>query len=69
VFSEPALCCCSSLSSSSRAVEVEVWLSQCTLSMMCMVSLSVSSCVDLPSLYDILVQLLFNSDWDGNALA
>jgi hypothetical protein len=56
VFSGPALCC----SSTSRAVqrlEVEVWLSHCTLSLVCSVSLSVPSCVDLPHLYDTLVKL------------
>jgi hypothetical protein len=46
---------------------VEVWLSQYSLSLVCLVS--VSSCAALPRLYDILVQLLLNSDWDENALA
>jgi hypothetical protein len=30
----------------------------------CLTSLSDSSCVDLPLLYDTLVQLLVNSDWE-----
>jgi hypothetical protein len=36
-------------------LEVGVWLSQCLLSLVCLASLSVSSCVDLPRLYDTLV--------------
>jgi hypothetical protein len=35
----------------------------------CLVSLSISSCVDLPLLYDTLVHFLFNSVWDRNTLA
>jgi hypothetical protein len=34
-----------------------------------LVFISVLSCADLPRLYDTLEQLLFNSIWDGNALA
>jgi hypothetical protein len=36
-----------------------IWLSQCSLSLVC----SVSSCVGLLLLYDTLVQL-FNSSWE-----
>jgi hypothetical protein len=42
---------------------MEVWLSQCSLSLVCLASLSVSSCVDLPLLYDNLDQLL-SSGWE-----
>jgi hypothetical protein len=45
-----------------------VWLIQCSLSLVCLVSLSVPSFVDLPLLYDTLVQSLFNSGWEYNFL-
>jgi hypothetical protein len=47
-------------------LEVEVWLSQYLLSLLCLVFVSVSSCADLPRLYDTLV---INFGWDRNALA
>jgi hypothetical protein len=33
------------------------------------IGVSISSCIDLPLLYDTLVQLLFDSGWDGTILA
>jgi hypothetical protein len=45
-------------------VGMEVWLSQCSLSLVCLASLSFASCVALPHLYDTLVQLLFDSGWE-----
>jgi hypothetical protein len=36
---------------------VEFWLSYCSVSLVCLVSLSVSSCVYLPRLYDTLVAM------------
>jgi hypothetical protein len=50
------------------SLDRRMWLSHCLLSSLCLVFVSVSSCADLPRLYDTLVQLLFNSRWDGNAL-
>jgi hypothetical protein len=46
-----------------QRLKVEVWLGQCSLSFVCLASLSVSSCVDLPLLYDTSVQLL-HSGWE-----
>jgi hypothetical protein len=53
--------CTSTFSKLCKYVEMEILLSQCLLSLMYLISLSVSSCVDPPFFYATLVQLLFNS--------
>jgi hypothetical protein len=64
-------CCWFSHSAYSRAVyqwEVEGSLSQYSIYLLCLVFVSVSSCGDIPPLYETLVQLILNSGWDGIAL-